>query len=133
MIKLAAFIGENQHIGERRRANSGYISVRIFCFETEENTIRSIGTHVISLCIFLGISDGFGRWVNFERVQRAVIRDVSRVIRRQSGDSWHNAREFIPVQEDPIKCRFVSMKKKRMIEMLEMTDSSSIWFDIAGL
>ena len=41
-------------------------------------------------------------------------------------------REFIPVPEDPIKCRFASMEKKKMIEMLEMTDSSSIWFDIGG-
>lgn len=82
------------NIGACRRANSRYISARVFSGRnaTEENTVRWI-VRVISLRIFLGIPDRSGRWVKFERVQRAVIRDETRVIRRQRvGDSWHNAR-----------------------------------------
>jgi len=92
--------------------------------------IRSINARVISLRIFLGIPDKSGRWVNFERIiTPCYSRRKPRNSQTESGDSWHNAREFIPMPEDPIKRRFASMEKKNDRDVPEMTDSPSIRFD----
>jgi len=98
MIKLAAFVGENQHIGEHRCVNSGYIICR---FETEENTIRSIGTHVILLRIFPG---NFRRIRSLGKFRACTMRCYSRrKLRNSQTERWQLA-----------QCAWIHCRKTRL-------------------
>lgn len=88
-----------------------------FPVEMQQKRIRADRSApiVISLRIFLGIPDRSGRLGKFRActIARCYSRRKPRNLQRQRvDDSWHNAREFIPAPEEPIKRRFASKKKE---------------------